>query len=190
MTVHATLSGSSGTTVPTIKLVGIIYKVTPLRKRPFLTKNPKIIFLLFLMKVGKLSNKFNAGRSAWHTTNFCFGFSNTVQHAHVQPLTLSTTSSKVGVLGLGPNSGKLGSTKPGTVSFVWPKPKRSRLDWLCRADCITHKHSKDMCSSVPQRPERSAVRHRPIAAQNCIFIAIIDYLKLWSEEEMILFNKA
>ena len=47
-----------------------------------------------------------------------------------------------------------------------------------------------MCPSVPQRPERSAVRYRPTAAQNCIFIAIIDYLKLWSEEEMILFNKA
>ena len=47
-----------------------------------------------------------------------------------------------------------------------------------------------MCPSVPQRPERSAVRCRPIAAQNCIFIAIIDYLKLWSEEEIILSNKA
>ena len=47
-----------------------------------------------------------------------------------------------------------------------------------------------MCPSVPQRPERSAVRYRPIAAPNCIFIAIIDYLNLWSEEEMILFNKA
>ena len=47
-----------------------------------------------------------------------------------------------------------------------------------------------MCLSVPQRPERSAMRYRPIAAQNCISIAIIDYLKLWSEEEMILFNKA
>ena len=41
---------------------------------------------------------FNTGRSAWHTTNFCFGFSNTVQHAHVQPLTPSTASSEVGVL--------------------------------------------------------------------------------------------
>ena len=47
-----------------------------------------------------------------------------------------------------------------------------------------------MCPSVPQRLERSAVRYRPIAAQNCIFIAIIDYFKLWSEEEMILFKKA
>ena len=102
---------------------------------------------------------FSTGRSAWHTTNFCFDFSNTVQHAHVQPLTLSTASSKVEVthqmdsqavsphhtgcrqrlclsrlrlclapdsasvsepvsgprldtgFGLGPNSGKLGSTK-------------------------------------------------------------------------------
>ena len=152
---------------------------------------------------------FSAGRSAWHTTNFCFDFSNTVQHAHVQPLTLSTASSKVEVthqmnsqavsthhtgFGLGPNSGKLGSTKPGTMSFFWPKPKRSRLDWLRRADIsrITHKHSKHMtlCPSVPQRPERSEERYRPIAAQNCIFIAIIDYLKPWSEEEMILCNKA
>ena len=40
---------------------------------------------------------FSTGRSAWHTTNFCFDFSNTVQHAHVQPLTLSTASSKVEV---------------------------------------------------------------------------------------------
>ena len=47
-----------------------------------------------------------------------------------------------------------------------------------------------MCPSVPQRPERSAVRYRPVAAQDCIFIAIIDYLKLWSEEGMILFNEA
>ena len=47
-----------------------------------------------------------------------------------------------------------------------------------------------MCPSVPQRPERSAVRHRPITAQNFVFIAIVDYLKLWSEEEMILFNNA
>ena len=47
-----------------------------------------------------------------------------------------------------------------------------------------------MCPSVPQLPERSAVRYRPIATQNCIFIAIIDYLKLWSEEEMSLFSKA
>ena len=134
---------------------------------------------------------FSTSRSAWHTTNFCFDFSNTVQHAHVQPLTLSTPL-RWKSLGLGPDSGKLGSTKPGTVSFVWPKPKRNRLDWLCRADIshITHKHSKDMCPSVPQRPERSAVCYRPIAAQNCIFTAIIDYLKLWSEEEMILFNKA
>ena len=43
---------------------------------------------------------FNTGRSAWHTTNFCFDFSNTVQHAHVQPLTLSTASSKVEILRL------------------------------------------------------------------------------------------
>ena len=39
----------------------------------------------------------STGRSAWHTTNFCFDFSNPVHHAHVQPLTLSTASSKVEV---------------------------------------------------------------------------------------------
>ena len=149
---------------------------------------------------------FSTGRSAWHSTNFCFDFSNTVQHAHVQPLTLSTASSKVEVLRLRSKFRQVGVnqtrnwgfaliqslSKPGTLSFVWPKPKRNRLDWLCSPDIshITHKHSKDMCPSVPQRPERSAVCYRPIPAQNCIFIAIIDYLKLWSEEEMILFNKA
>ena len=140
------------------------------------------------MKVGKLSNKFNVlvqvGRLGMPQIS----------------ASLSGCASFLGLpgpcldtgFGLSPNSGKLGSTKPGTVSFVWPKPKHNRLDWLCRADIshITHKHSKDMCPSVPQHPERSAVRYRPIAAQNCIFIAIIDYLKLWSEEETILFNKA
>ena len=40
---------------------------------------------------------FITGRSAWHTTDFCFDFSNTVQHAHVQPLKLSTASSQVEV---------------------------------------------------------------------------------------------
>ena len=52
------------------------------------------------MKVGKLSNKFNAlyYRSVGLAyTNFCFDFSNTVQHAHVQPLKLSTASSQVEV---------------------------------------------------------------------------------------------
>ncbi len=47
-----------------------------------------------------------------------------------------------------------------------------------------------MCPSMPQRPERCAIGYRPIGAQNCFFIAIIEHLKVWSEEEMILFNKA
>ena len=50
-------------TVPTIKLVGIIYKVAPLQnigKDLFLIKPLKKDFLISLMKVGKLSNKFNA----------------------------------------------------------------------------------------------------------------------------------
>ena len=60
------LSGSLKCTVPTIKLVGIIYKVAPLQnigKDLFLIKplkNPKNDFLISLNKVGKLSNKFNA----------------------------------------------------------------------------------------------------------------------------------
>ena len=41
-----------------------------------------------------------------------------------------------------------------------------------------------------QRPERSAVGYRSIGAQNCIFNVIIDYLYVWSEEEMICFKKA
>ncbi len=42
-----------------------------------------------------------------------------------------------------------------------------------------------MCPSMPQRPERSAVGHTSMSAQKCIFIAIIDYIQVWSEEEMI-----
>ena len=81
------------------------------------------------MKVGKLSNKFNAlyYRSVGLAyTNFCFDFSNTVQHAHVQPLKLSTASSQVESLGLGPNSGKLGSTKPG-FRLAKTKAQQARL---------------------------------------------------------------
>jgi hypothetical protein len=70
---------------------------------------------------------FITGRSAWHSTKFCFDFNNTVQHVH----TLNSLDTD---FGLGQNSGNLGSTKPRTVSFVWPKPKRNRLDWLIRAD--------------------------------------------------------
>ena len=138
---------------------------------------------------------FSTGRSAWHTTNSCVNFSNTVHHAHVQPLTLSTASSMVEVLRLRSKFRQVGvdQTRKLCLSFGQNQSATGSAGFaICRADIshITHKHSKDMCRSVPQRPELSAVRYRPIAAQNCIFIAIIDYLKLWSEEEMILFNKA
>ena len=132
---------------------------------------------------------FNTGRSSWHTTNFCFDFSNTVQHAHVQPLTLSTASCKVEVLRLRSKFRQVGGQPNQELCFSFGQKQSATAAGSTGFAGLTF-HISLTAETCARQSRRSAVRHRPISAQNCIFVAIIDCLKLWSEEETILFNKA
>ncbi len=124
-------------TVPTIKLVQTIYKVAPLQKigKDFFLiqktlKNPKKDFLSFLMKVGKLRNKFNAlyYRSVG-LAHQKFLLRQQQQHCAACAHTHVVNSMDTG-FGLGQDSGKFGSTKPGTIVFRLAKSKAQQARLL------------------------------------------------------------